>query len=137
MLGATLAAEKPGTILSMVAWAFSIAASAFFPALILGIFSALTTEQVVARLDEAQIANARMNDMAGVWAHPQLAARGRWQPVGTPAGNIPALLPPGRNSAFDYRMDPIPAVGQHTGAILAELGLAEADIAALRQAKAI
>jgi len=78
-----------------------------------------------------------MNDMAGLWAHPQLAARQRWHTVGSPAGDIPALLPPGRNSAFDYRMDPVPAVGQHTDVILRELGHGDAHIAALRTAKAI
>ena len=106
-------------------------------ALIVAVFSQLSTAQVVARLDEAQIANARMNDMAGVWAHPQLQARGRWQTVGSPAGDIPALLPPGRSNAFDYRMDPVPAVGQHTEAILRELGQSDAAIAALRAAGAI
>jgi itaconate CoA-transferase len=106
-------------------------------AVILKAFSALTTPQVVARLDQAQIANARMNDMAGLWAHPQLAARERWRQVGSPAGNIPAMLPPGRTNGFDYRMDPVPAVGQHTEAILRELGQGDADIAALRQSRAI
>jgi itaconate CoA-transferase len=106
-------------------------------AIILTSFAALTTPQVEQRLDEAQIANARMNDMAGLWAHPQLQARGRWQSVGTPAGDIPALLPPGRNSSFDYRMDAVPAVGQHTDAILQEIGLSDAQIAALRAAQAI
>jgi itaconate CoA-transferase len=105
--------------------------------IILESFAALTTPQVEQRLDEAQIANARMNDMAGLWAHPQLRARGRWQTVGTPAGDIPALLPPGRNSSFDYRMDAVPAVGQHTDAILRELGLSDAQVAALRAAQAI
>jgi itaconate CoA-transferase len=105
--------------------------------IILQSFVALTTPQVEQRLDEAQIANARMNDMAGLWAHPQLKARGRWQSVGTPAGDIPALLPPGRSSAFDYRMDAVPAVGQHTDAILQEIGLSDAQIAALRAAQAI
>ena len=106
-------------------------------ALILDLFSKLTAEQVVARLDEAQIANARMNDMAGLWAHPQLKARQRWHTVGSPAGDIPAMLPPGRNNAFDYRMDPVPAVGQHTEAILRELGQTEAEVAALRASGAI
>ena len=59
--------------------------------------------------------------MAGLWAHPQLAARGRWVDVSSPIGPIPALLPPGRP---DARMDAIPALGEHTDAILAELGLA-------------
>ena len=106
-------------------------------ALILDLFGKLTAEQVVARLDEAQIANARMNDMAGLWAHPQLQARQRWHTVGSPAGDIPAMLPPGRNNAFDYRMDPVPAVGQHTEAILRELGQTEAEVAALRASGAI
>lgn len=105
--------------------------------IILALFGKLSTEQVVARLDEAQIANARMNDMADLWAHPQLQARQRWQTVGSPAGDIPALLPPGRNSAFDYRMDPVPAVGQHTEAILRELGQSDDAIAALRASGAI
>ena len=106
-------------------------------AIIMNAFSALTTQEVVARLDQAQIANARMNDMAGLWAHPQLAARGRWRQVGSAAGEIPAMLPPGRIDDFDYRMDPVPVVGQHTEAILRELGLGDAQIAALRQSRAI
>ncbi|MGJ7579692.1 CaiB/BaiF CoA transferase family protein [Variovorax sp. RHLX14] len=105
--------------------------------IILETFSMLSTAQVLERLDAAQIANARMNDMAGLWAHPQLQARERWRDVGSPAGAIPALLPPGRQSAFDYRMDPIPAVGEHTEAILASLGRSAADIAALRTTEAI
>ncbi|MES2360916.1 MAG: CaiB/BaiF CoA-transferase family protein [Pseudomonadota bacterium] len=106
-------------------------------AIILATFAGLNTAEVVARLDEAQIANARMNSMAEVWAHPQLKARERWQTVGSPAGDIPALLPPGRNNSFDYRMDAVPAVGQHTQAILRELGQGETGIAALQQSGAI
>jgi itaconate CoA-transferase len=92
-------------------------------AIILQVFAELDTAQVEQRLDEAQVANGRMNDMAGLWAHPQLKARGRWRAVGSPAGEIPALLPPARNSSFDPRMDPVPAAGEHTQAILRELGL--------------
>jgi crotonobetainyl-CoA:carnitine CoA-transferase CaiB-like acyl-CoA transferase len=106
-------------------------------AIILKTFASMTTEQVAAKLDQAQIANARMNDMAQVWAHPQLAARGRWAQVATPVGNIPALLPPGRNSSFDYRMDPVPGVGEHTQAILRELGLGAEHMAALQTSNAI
>ena len=106
-------------------------------ALILTTFAGLSTAEVLARLDDAQIANARMNSMADLWAHPQLQARERWRQVGTPAGDVPALLPPGRISSFDYRMDPVPAVGQHTQAILRGLGQGDAEIAALTQAGAI
>lgn len=100
-------------------------------ALILQTFAALTAAQVVERLEAAGIANARVNDMADLWQHPQLQARQRWRTVGTPVGDVPALLPPGVNSAFDYRMDPIPAVGQHNASILAELGWSAEQIAAV------
>jgi crotonobetainyl-CoA:carnitine CoA-transferase CaiB-like acyl-CoA transferase len=106
-------------------------------AIILGVFSAMTTQQVLQRLDEAQIANARMNDMAGLWAHPQLATRDRWRQVGSPVGDIPAMLPPGRIDSFEYRMDAIPAVGQHTEAILRELGRGDAQISALKDSGSI
>jgi len=91
--------------------------------IILDTFAALTAAQVIERLDVAQIANARMNTMADLWAHPQLQARARWAQVGSPAGDLPALLPPGKQSAFDYRMGAIPKVGEHTDAILKELGI--------------
>lgn len=91
--------------------------------LILSVFAHLSTAEVMARLDAAPIANARMNTMADLWAHPQLHARGRWTTVDSPVGDLPALLPPGQQSAFDYRMDPIPKIGQHTAAILKELGV--------------
>ena len=87
------------------------------------VFAKLSTPEVEARLDAAQIANGRMNDMAGLWAHPQLAARERWCKVASPAGEIPALLPPARSSGFDYRMGAIPAPGEHTQAILREFGI--------------
>jgi crotonobetainyl-CoA:carnitine CoA-transferase CaiB-like acyl-CoA transferase len=106
-------------------------------AIILEAFAGMRTDEVTRKLDGAQIANARMNDMAGLWAHPQLKARGRWRNVATPVGDIPALLPPGRINSFDYRMDAIPAVGQHTHAILHELGQGDAGIAALQHAGAI
>jgi len=100
-------------------------------------FSKLTTEQVITRLEKAQIANARLNDMKGLWNHQQLKDRDRWVNVDTPAGSIPALLPPGLNNSYDYRMDPIPSVGEHTDTILKELGLAATDIASMRSSGAI
>jgi len=106
-------------------------------ALIVASFASLSSEQLIGRLDAAQIANARMNDMHDVWEHPQLRARGRWAEVATPAGPIPALLPPGAVDAFTPRMDAVPALGQHTDAILGELGWDAAAIERLRQAGAI
>jgi itaconate CoA-transferase len=101
------------------------------------VFSALTADEVIARLDQAQIANARMNDMHEVWQHPQLKARERWTQVATPGGPIPALLPPGKTAAYQPRMDAVPALSQHTEAILAELGWSESAIAQLRHEGAI
>lgn len=101
------------------------------------VFSTLTAGQLIARLDAAGIANARINDMAGVWQHEQLEARARWREVGSPAGPIPALLPPGRTTDWEPRMDPVPALGQHTRSILSELGCSEEEIAELDAAGAI
>lgn len=100
-------------------------------------FSKLSSDQLIARLEKAQIANAHLNDMAGLWKHEQLKARNRWTEVDTPNGSIAALLPPGLNDSYDYRMDPIPAVGQHTDAILKELGMSESEIASMRVSGAI
>ncbi|WP_313713014.1 CaiB/BaiF CoA-transferase family protein [Pseudomonas sp.] len=94
-------------------------------------FAALSLDEVVARLDQAQIANARVNDMHGVWQHPQLQARDSWREVDSPAGKLPSLLPPGRNAAFTPRMGAVPALGQHTEGILAELGLSAEQRASL------
>jgi len=106
-------------------------------ALIVDAFSKLTAEEVVQRLDDAQIANARVNDMHDVWKHPQLQARKRWREVESPAGPIPALLPPGSWEEGEPRMDGVPALGQHTDAILSKLGYSQNEIASLRAAKAI
>jgi len=95
-------------------------------------FAHLTAEQIVKRLDDAQIGNARMNDMREVWEHAQLRARERWMDVDSPVGKIRAMLPPGVPESFEPRMDPIPGIGQHTDAILGELGYDTAAIAGLR-----
>jgi crotonobetainyl-CoA:carnitine CoA-transferase CaiB-like acyl-CoA transferase len=92
---------------------------------------------VLARLDEAQIANAKVNTMHDVWAHPQLKARGRWTEVASPVGNIPALLPPGSWEEQQPRMDAVPALGQHTDAILAGLGYGPERVAQLRTEQAL
>ena len=106
-------------------------------ALIEECFRPLTAPQVIERLEAAGIGNAAVNQIADLWKHPQLAARHRWVEVDSPAGPIPALKPPGVTDSFDYRMDPIPAVGQHTESILAELGYGVADIARLRAEGAV
>ena len=105
--------------------------------LIVDAFAKMTIDEVIEALEKAQIANARVNEMKDVWAHPQLKARQRWTEVQTPVGALPALLPPATSSAFDARMDPIPAIGEHTLAILKSLGVSDEIIAKLEAAKAI
>lgn len=96
------------------------------------VFADLTAQDVIARLDEAQIANAAVNQVGDLWTHPQLHARGRFRTVGSPAGELKALLPPATIDSFDVRMDPVPALGEHSAAILRELGRSDADIEQLR-----
>jgi len=105
-------------------------------ALIVAAFALLSTPAVLERLETAKIANARVNTMHDVWAHPQLAARGRWREVGTSAGPVPALLPPG-SWDVEPRMDPVPALGEHTDVVLAELGYDVHEIDALHAAGAV
>jgi len=105
--------------------------------LIIAAFSTLTFEAVFERLEHAQIANARVNDMQGVWNHPQLQARERWREIETSAGTVPSLIPPCSNSAFDPRMDAVPGLGQHTDQVLKELGLGADRIEQMRLAGAI
>lgn len=114
-----------------------VAARAELRAIIVDVFASLTAKEIVTRLDAAQIANARLNELADVWSHPQLAARGRWSEVQTPAGRVPALLPPALPSGCTPRMDPVPALGEHSAAILSELGYSDATIARLREEQAI
>jgi crotonobetainyl-CoA:carnitine CoA-transferase CaiB-like acyl-CoA transferase len=95
-------------------------------------FAALTGDEASALLEAVPVAHARVNTLADVWNHPQLAARGRWHKVGSPAGPLPALAPPGLIDPSP-RMDPVPDVGEHTAKILAELGIPEQDAEALRR----
>ena len=86
-------------------------------------FSTLTRAHIVERLEHAEIANAVVNDIPAVVAHPQLAARQRWTEADSPVGVIPALFPPHNLQQAPPRMGKIPALGEHTDEILAELGL--------------
>ncbi|MCC2597402.1 CoA transferase [Pusillimonas sp. MFBS29] len=96
--------------------------------LIVTAFASLSRSEVIARLDAAGIANASVNTMHDVWAHPQLAARQRWRTIDSSAGPLPALIPPATNSSFPARMDKIPELGEHSAALLAELGYTEEQI---------
>jgi itaconate CoA-transferase len=100
-------------------------------------FSTLTAEQAIEKLEVAGIANARMNTPEEVWNHPQLKARNRWREVDSPVGAIPAPLPPATFAGVEARMDPIPAIGEHTERILAEIGYSTEEIALLRASAAI
>jgi crotonobetainyl-CoA:carnitine CoA-transferase CaiB-like acyl-CoA transferase len=95
------------------------------------IFAGMTAAEVVKKLDAAGIANARINTPDEVWDHPQLKARQRWRSVQTPAGTIPALLPPVTMAGFEPRFDAVPAVGEHTDQVLAGLGFSAEAISAL------
>ena len=103
-------------------------------AIIEAVFAPLTAAQAIERLERAQIANARMNEMDEVWAHAQFQARGRWREIATPAGPMPALLPPGQT---DAEMGAVPALGEHTDSILSELGYGAEQVARLHAQRAI
>ncbi len=91
-------------------------------------FSTVTSDDAIDRLEAAGIANARLRDLAGLVGHEQLAARNRWREVDSPVGPIKALVPPGTLDGDEPVMGPIPAPGQHTTQILAELGLSDTDL---------
>ncbi|MEU2157917.1 CaiB/BaiF CoA-transferase family protein [Streptomyces sp. NPDC019396] len=94
----------------------------------------LSTDDAVARLEAGGIACARLNTVTDLARHPQLAARSRWREVPSPTGPLRALLPPiNLPGGPDARMGPIPALGEHTDAVLREVGLGASEIAALRK----
>ncbi|MDO9482432.1 MAG: CaiB/BaiF CoA-transferase family protein [Hydrogenophaga sp.] len=114
-----------------------VAARAALYDIIVNAFAGLSAADVVQRLETAQIANAQVNTMAEVWAHPQLQARQRWTQVDTSVGTVPALLPPGSWSQGAPRMDAVPALGQHTDSILSGLGYSATQLQALREEGAV
>jgi crotonobetainyl-CoA:carnitine CoA-transferase CaiB-like acyl-CoA transferase len=99
--------------------------------------SRMPREELLRRLDEAGVPNASLNDGHGLVAHPQLAERDRWREVGSPVGDLRAILPPITFADAEARMGPIPELGEHTGALLAELGYGAGEIARLRERGAV
>lgn len=83
--------------------------------------SRYTAKEAIEKLEDAGIANAMLRDMEGVWNHPQLLARRRFREVQTEAGTVPTTIFPGMSADVEPRLDPVPAIGEHTEKILAEL----------------
>ncbi|MFL5446715.1 MAG: CaiB/BaiF CoA transferase family protein [Myxococcales bacterium] len=100
-------------------------------------FAGATAADVVARLDSAGIANGRLNTIADIAAHPQLAARNRWREVQTSAGPVAATLPPANIEGVTPSMGAVPALGQHTEAVLLSLGYSAQQIQGLHVTGAI
>jgi crotonobetainyl-CoA:carnitine CoA-transferase CaiB-like acyl-CoA transferase len=100
-------------------------------------FANSTADDVVARLDRAGIANGRVNDVYALAAHEQLAARKRWRRVSTSKGEFDALVPPANIDGVEVVMSEVPALGQHTRAVLAELGISGAAVGDLQSSGAI
>jgi itaconate CoA-transferase len=105
--------------------------------IITDIFSTQQSGELIKRLDQAQIANATINQMSDVWEHQQLKDRGRWISVESSVGPIPALLPPGVNDKDSCSILKIPALGEHSQRILSELGYSISEIDSLKQKRVI
>lgn len=94
-------------------------------------FSLWTQAEIMQRLESANIANARVNEVQDLWQHPQLQARQRWIEVDSPVGKIPTLKPVGLSNAADFTIQAIPSLGQHTHSILNELNFSPEYIQSL------
>ena len=90
--------------------------------------AAMTADELAHRLETAGVANARMNDVEDLWAHPVLAGRDRWREVDTPGGTIGALLPPATLAGIEPRLGAVPALGANSDAVLRELGYSDEAI---------
>ncbi|MGF1431848.1 CaiB/BaiF CoA transferase family protein [Kitasatospora sp. LaBMicrA B282] len=122
------------------AWATNVARvrrRRLVDALVGGRTATMTAAEAIRRLDGLAIACARLNQVGDLLDHPQLAARDRWRPVATPVGEVRGLLPPFGFAGVELPMGPVPALGEHTGAVLDGLGYPPARVAALRAAGAL
>jgi crotonobetainyl-CoA:carnitine CoA-transferase CaiB-like acyl-CoA transferase len=99
--------------------------------------AALDADELIARLDAMGIASSRVNDVTGLLRHPQLAGRDRWRPVETPAGTVRGLLPPFTIAGLELPMGRVPALGEHTEAVLRGLGYSADRIGAVRDGDAM
>ncbi|WP_329569538.1 CaiB/BaiF CoA transferase family protein [Kitasatospora sp. NBC_01266] len=106
-------------------------------ALVAGRTATMTVDEVIKCLDALGIASARLNEVTDLLEHPQLAARDRWRPVATPAGEVRGLLPPFTFAGTELPMGPVPAPGEHTEPVLRALGYPPERIAELRAAGAL
>ena len=93
--------------------------------------SPLSVKEAEELLEVAGVAHARVNSMKDAATHPVLSGRNRWREIQTPGGTVQALIPPVSFEGLEPRMDPVPSVGAHTAAILADLGLSEAEVESL------
>jgi len=100
-------------------------------------FAGLATVEALELLDRADVANGRMNEVTGLLDHPVLKERDRWRTVGSPGGDIEVLRPPVTFADTEPRLGPVPAPGEHTDAILRELGRTRDEIAALHAAHTV
>jgi itaconate CoA-transferase len=100
-------------------------------------FARFTSEELVNRLDAAGVASARMNSVGEFLSHPQLQTRDRWREVESPAGPLRALLPPFNLEGEVVPMGPVPALGEHSEAVLAEVGFDAATLAEWRNKEII
>ncbi|MFO1024522.1 MAG: CaiB/BaiF CoA-transferase family protein [Acetobacteraceae bacterium] len=99
--------------------------------------STMTSAEAADFLEAAGIANGRLNQPIDVWNHVQFEARDRWREIKTPHGPVRAMLPPFTFTDQEAVMGDVPAVGQHTDAVLEELGFDRTRIARMREVKAI
>jgi itaconate CoA-transferase len=95
------------------------------------VFQRLSLAEALERLDRAGIANARMNSVSGFVEHPQLVSR--WREVDSPAGPLRVLAPAATIESVEPAMGPIPSLGEHTEAVLRELGFDAGSITDFRQ----
>jgi crotonobetainyl-CoA:carnitine CoA-transferase CaiB-like acyl-CoA transferase len=98
-----------------------------------GVFAHLSLEEITRRLEAADIAHARLNSVPEFLEHPQLTTRGRWTEIDSEAGSLRALRPPVEMENLDPVMGRVPALGEHTDAILAELDIDPDTVAGWRR----